>query len=248
MVKPLMLGIIGVVVALPVWSAVDDVPQTAIKDENRVPTVLERAARTGVQIALSYILEAPATVGDVRFDQKAGMLKLSNVKIGNPKGFDDNKPAISLGEVYVEATPNLLTDAAPIIHIVKLTGATVNAEQSFSEGINLKKLFDSASRLQTLKVRPGLRPKSQKALRIEKGVLQECTLNLTTQLLTSQTKTWKLKPIEMDFTEMGGPNGIPADQVLAKALDRLMQEVTSPGVGEPATGEPPTVRIIDLLR
>jgi hypothetical protein len=52
----------------------------------------------------------------------------------------------------------------------------------------------------------------------------------------------------MDFTEMGGPDGIPADQVLAKALERLLQELRSPGGQEPDADASPAGRIIDLLR
>ena len=192
-----------------------------------IPTAIERGAKGGVERILSFVLEAQTKVDGVRWDPKEGILKLENLRIANPKGFSADKPAMTVAEAYVKASPDLLISREPTIEIVRLKGAVINTEQSVAKGINIKKLKDSASRFNVpdMKVLQML----GKRFRIDKGVLAEAELNLTSDLLSA--KTWKLDAIEMDFKEMGGGKSMRADEVLSKSLQRILEEVLSKSTG-----------------
>ncbi|MBN2311454.1 MAG: hypothetical protein JXR94_20930 [Candidatus Hydrogenedentes bacterium] len=210
------------------------------------PTPLERAAKVGLQKALTFLLETPATVDEVAFDRENGLLRLGGLRIANPKGFEA-KPAIVVGEAYVEAGPNLLLAKEPVIRVVKLTDVTLNAEQSLAHGFNLEKLFDSVSRFGTPKRRERPQLGERKKLRIEKGALDGCTVKLTTEFLTRQAREWKLEPIEMDFRDEESGQGVPADRLLAKALGRLIQEFEKGPNAASAAPQSGATGLIDLL-
>ena len=181
---------------------------------------LEGLAKAGVGAVISSILETPASVGGVQLDLKKQFLELSDVKIANPKKFTEGD-AISVKKIRVEADPKLLFSEEPVIRLIQVSGGTVNAEQTVSHGMNLKKLLDSASRMKGSKPR---KDGSKKKWRIEKAIIDDCTANITSELLTRNTTQKKLDHIEMNF--MGQDNkGMTTDAAVSRVLETLIDKL-----------------------
>lgn len=193
------------------------------EEARRDAGLLEGIAKAAIGAVLSFVLETPANVGGIHWNDKGQFLELSKLTIRNPRGFEAEN-AISVDSVRIEADPKLLFAPEPQIRLVQVKGATVNAEVQVGKGMNLKRLMDSANRFN-----PGgkLQPPgpSNKQLRIEKGVLDECTVNVVTTVLgVASRQQKKLDRIEMSFGPPGGGN-VPADQALAQFLGKLIDEL-----------------------
>jgi hypothetical protein len=225
MAKRYIVLVVLALLACPYLGAEEAVEQAPA--QKHTPTPLELGAKTGVERILSFVLEAPAKVEGVRWDPKEGILKLEKLRIANPKGFKSDKPAMTIAEAYVKAQPDLLLAKEPTIQLVRLKGAVINTEQSLAGGFNIKKLTDSAARFKKPDMK--LLQLLGKRFRIDKGVLADTELNLSSDLM--KPKTWKLDTIEMDYKQLSGGKSMRADEILAKSLQRVMEEVLSRTTG-----------------
>lgn len=220
-------------------------------EAGRAPTPLENIAKTAIQAAMSRVLETKVTVDRVSYDPREGTLKLTDLRIDNPEGFDQEKPVIQAAEVFVEARPDVLISREPTINVIRLNGAKINAEQNLREGVNVKKLLDSASRFKAMKPLQRRLAGTMKSVRLEKGVMEECAVTLVTELLAKQTREWDLEPIDMDFTEGGTAKPQRVDKLMSQALTRIVQEVLMPqGDGSPESESPlaPVTGLLELLK
>ena len=186
--------------------------------DDRPPTTLEKVAQRGIGRVLSFVLDAPATVERVRLDREAQVLELKNLRIGNPKGFHGDT-AIAVETVLVEADPKSLFSGEPLVRLVKASGAAVNAEVNVSRGLNLKKLMDSAGRFKGPKL---LKLLPKKRWRIEKGVLENGAVEITTQLLTKQTTRKTLERYEISLMGKDG-KGVTANEAMVHVLQLLIE-------------------------
>ena len=186
--------------------------------DDRPPTTLEKVAQRGIGRVLSFVLDAPASVERVRLDREAQVLELKNLRIGNPKGFDGDT-AIAVETVLVEADPRLLFSNKPLVRLVKASGAAVNAEVNVSRGLNLKKLMDSAGRFKGPKL---LKLLPKKRWRIEKGVLENGAVEITTQLLTKQTTRKTLERYEISLMGKDG-KGVTVNEAMVHVLQSLIE-------------------------
>ncbi|HIJ74071.1 MAG TPA: hypothetical protein HPP83_08210 [Candidatus Hydrogenedentes bacterium] len=200
------------------------------------PAQEEVTAKRAVERVLSFVLEAETRVGSVHFDREGKGLELKDVRIANPKGFKEGD-AIAAKKVRVEADPKSLFSREPLVHLVEVEGPTVNAETTLGRGSNLKRLMKSADRFSDKKL---LKMLPQKEWRIEKGVLRESTVNLSSDF-PKQSTTRTLDDIEMTFPGRDG-KGIRADEAMVKFLGRLAREL------ELVDEDDPIETLIDLLR
>jgi len=199
------------------------------------PTPLETGAKIAVETVLSFVLETRVTAERVRLDADTERFELLNLRIANPKAFDSETPAIAVKRILLEAPPDVLFAPDPVVRVVEVSGAVINADADLRHGINLKKLLDSAARFK------GPKPDDQKKWVIEKGLLRESVVNLTTELLVQQTREYKLKPIEMTLKDKDG-GGLTADQAISRVLRRILDEIGA--LGAEGSGNP----LADLLR
>ena len=182
---------------------------------------LEGLAKAGVGAVLSSILETPCSVGGVQLNLRQQFLELSDLKIANPKKFSEGD-AIAVKKVRVEADPKVLFSDEPAIRLIQVSGATVNAEQSLSQGLNLKKLLDNAKG--SGKDSKSHKGGSKKKWRIEKAVLDDATANITTEMPLRKTAQKKIGYLEMTF---GGKDnqGVPADEAMTQVLQTLIDKL-----------------------
>ena len=181
---------------------------------------LEGLAKAGVGAVLSNILETPCSVGGVQLKLREQFLELSDLKIANPKKFSEGD-AIAVKKIRVEADPKVLFSEEPAIRLIQVSGATVNAEQTLSNGMNLKKLMENAERSKKGKA---AKERPKKKWRIEKAVLDDCTANITTEMPLRKTMQKTIDHLEMSF---GGKDnqGVPADEAMTQVLQTLIDKL-----------------------
>ena len=190
----------------------------------------ERIARAGVEKILRHVLDVPVKVDDVKLDAENEALRLINLRVANPERFQE-ADAFSFSEVEVAADLKSLFSREPEIRVVKAKGVTINSELSaLAGGSNLKDLFDNATRFKPQKRgilgRQNLRTK----WRIQKGVLENLVLNMSTTLFETKTVQKKVDDMEVHFSTPDG-TGLTADKAVAQFLQQLMNELN---IGLPA--------------
>ena len=206
--------------------------------ENR-PQDLRDIVKIGVERVVTRVLDAPTRVGDFKWDPEKQRLDLMDVRIGNPEGFSDDD-AIILKKVSLESDLKSLLSDQPDIRLIDVGSITVNAETSLGKGNNLKTLMDNAKRIQPRGGGKGLRGATrgdgdQKRWKIENAKLDTSTVNISTALLSAQKQSHEFGPFEMSFVGEDG-SGLPANQILSRVMERLLQETNLGGVSESPIG------------
>lgn len=185
---------------------------------------MEKYAKFGIERVLTRLLGAETRVDSVAWDKSGKVLEIQGLRIANPEGFSDSD-AIFVKAFRVEADAKSLDSEEPVIKLIKTTGAKVNAEISPRGGVNIKTLLDNVNDArEKLGNRPKLRgggDEPKKKWRIEKGVLQQCAVNIVTPLGNS-TRT--LDDIDMDFIGDDG-KGMTAREAMQKVMGRIVDEL-----------------------
>ncbi|MCC6697733.1 MAG: hypothetical protein IT365_19050 [Candidatus Hydrogenedentes bacterium] len=209
------------------------------------PPDLQGLVKTGVERVVSFVLEAPTTVGGFAWDPEKKRLDLKDVRIGNPESFGTGE-AIAVKNVSLESDLKSLLSEQPQIRLIEVGGVTVNVETVLGKGNNLKKLLDNTKRIQprggTKLKMPAQRSGEQKRWIIDKAVLDKSTINMSMPLLESQNKAHEFGPIEMSFKGADG-GGMTANEILGQVMERLLQES---GLGG-STGASPVEGLIEQI-
>lgn len=188
-------------------------------DSMRAGARLEEVARAGVGRVLSYVLDTPASVESVKLNTRAQTLELTGLRVANPDGFEAAS-AILIKKVHVEADLRSLFSRSPVINVVRVEGARLNAETNLAHGSNMKKLMDNAGRFKS----PGvLKNLPKKRWRINKGVLDDCIVEISTRLLTKKTTRKVFDHIELNLAGTDG-QGLTVDEALAKGLGMVLEK------------------------
>jgi len=191
-----------------------------VGEDLRRSTGLEEVARAGVSRVLSYVLDTPTSVGGVKLDRHAQTLELTELRVANPDGFDAAS-AIWVKKVLVEADLRSLFSRIPVIKLVRAEGARLNIETNLDHGSNMKKLMDNAGRFTS----PGiLKDLPKKQWRIDKGVLDDCVVEISTRLLTKETETKTFDHIELNLAGEDGQR-LMANEALVKGLDSVLDKM-----------------------
>ncbi len=180
------------------------------------PTTVERIVQKAVGSVLSMVLDTPTTVEGVRLDPETKGIELRGLRIANPKGFQAEE-VISLEKAVVTADLKSLFSKEPIINVMEVSGATVNAEMDITRGINLKKLLDRVSKLKMPKLGP------EKRWKIDKALVQNATFNVRTPIPGKENTQ---KTIESFETSLAGPDGrgVTTNEAVTFALQTLLDK------------------------
>jgi hypothetical protein len=161
-----------------------------------------------------------------------------DVLIGNPEGFS-GRDAIAIKKLSVESDPRSLMSDQPEIRVVDVGSITVNGETVLGKGNNLKKLMDNTKKVQSKvggRLREQLQAEAmQKQWKIERAVLEKSTVNISTPLLSAETKSHEFGPVEMSFKGRGD-RGMTASEILGQVMERLLKEIDLGGGGESPFG------------
>lgn len=203
------------------------------------PQNLQEIVKVGVERVVSRVLDAPTKVGDFKWDAEKQRLDLMDLRIGNPEGFSDDD-AIFVKKVSLESDLKTLMSDQPEVRLVDVGSIVVNVETALGKGNNLKTLMDNAKKIQSrtggIGQRGGMRGGGeQKRWKIDKATLDTSTVNISTALLSAQKQSHEFGPFEMSFVGEGG-QGLPANQILARVMEKLLQETNLGGVSESPVG------------
>lgn len=213
------------------------------QDQNTDPTILERIARAGINQVLSFVLDTPASVERIRLDKEQQFLELSNLRIANPKGFQDGH-AISVETARLEADIKSLFSDAPLVKLAKVAGVSVNAEMDLKRGLNLKKLLDSTKRLQGPTLPKVSKGSTEKRWRIEKASLENGVVNVNSPLLFQGPKQKKIDKFEMSLMGPDG-KGVTANEAMSQILQTLIDKT---GLLEGTGAESLLNPLVDVLK
>ncbi len=186
------------------------------------------AIKIGVETAGTKALSVPVTLGDADLSILRGKLRLQNLVIDNPPGYQHDK-LLELGDARVAVSiGSLMTDTVNIKEI-KLDGLNVVIEQKSVTGNNLRDIIKAIPTGEPKAEEPGEKP--SKRLRIDNLEITNVTVKV--KLLPvpgkSDTVTLKLDPITM--TDLGGDEELDTAKLVGKVLLAIAKGVTKQGAG-----------------
>jgi hypothetical protein len=184
--------------------------------------------KIGVETAGTKALSVPVTLGDADLSILRGKLRLQNLAIDNPPGYEHDK-LLELGDARVAVDiGSLLTDTVNIKEI-KLDGMNVVIEQKSVTGNNLRDIIKAIPTSEPKEEKPTGQP--SKTLRI--GNLEITNVTVKAKLLPvpgkSETVTIKLDPITM--TDLGSDEKLDTAELVGKVLVAIAKGVTKQGSG-----------------
>ncbi|MHC4911626.1 MAG: DUF748 domain-containing protein [Planctomycetota bacterium] len=187
------------------------------------------AVKIGVETAGSKALSVPVTLGDADLSILRGKLKLQNLVIDNPPGYQHDK-LLELGDARVAvAIGSLLTDTVNIKEI-KLDGINLVIEQKSVTRNNLRDIIKAIPTGEPKEEEPTTE-KPGKTLRIDN--LEITNVTVKAKLLPvpgkSDTVTLKLDPITM--TDLGSDEKLDTATLVGKVLVAIAKGVTKQGAG-----------------
>jgi uncharacterized protein involved in outer membrane biogenesis len=108
-------------------------------------TQADKAARYQAENALRYIFQTEVHVKGAELSLLGQTLKLKDISIGNPKGFEGG-PAMAFKQVEVKVQGTTIFSENPVINEVIVSEPTVNLQYVPKEGTNLGILLNQAKR------------------------------------------------------------------------------------------------------
>jgi hypothetical protein len=187
------------------------------------------AVKIGVETAGTKALSVPVTLGDADLSILRGKLRLQDLAVDNPPGYQHEK-LLELGDARVAVSiGSLLTDTVNIKEI-KLDGMNVVIEQKSVTGNNLSDIIKAIPTGEPKEEGPTTEQPS-KTLRIDN--LEITNVTVKAKLLPvsgkSDTVTLKLDPITM--TDLGTDKKLDTATLVGKVLLAIAKGVTKQGAG-----------------
>jgi hypothetical protein len=188
------------------------------------------AVKIGVETAGTKALSVPVTLGDADLSILRGKLRLQNLAVDNPPGYQHEK-LLELGDARVAVSiGSLLTDTVNIKEI-KLDGMNVVIEQKSVTGNNLRDIIKDIPTGEPKEEEEPATEKPGKTLRIDN--LEITNVTVKAKLLPvpgkSDTVTLKLDPIIM--TDLGSDEKMDMAKLSGKILLAIANGVAKQGAG-----------------
>jgi hypothetical protein len=187
---------------------------------------VERALKTGIEVAATKALNVGVSVGKVDLSIMAGKLGISNLLINNPPGYQYDK-LLELKDAQIEVDVKSLLGERVNVRKIKLDGVTVVLEQRITNN----NLLDVIKTISDGRKAKGESKKGGRKLHIDN--LEISNVTVKAKLLPipgkADTITLKLDPIVM--TDLGSDNKLDMAELSGKIL-----LVIAAGVAEKGTG------------
>ncbi len=186
-----------------------------------------RALKFGIEKAASSTLNVDVTLEDVSFSVLGGWLKLKNLKVGNPEGYE-HENLLELGSAEISMNIRSLLSDKIIVKTVKLDNVSLVIEQKEVVRNNLQEILDS---LPSPKAAKAQAEKPGKKVQIDK--LSVTNTNVKAKLLPIpgrlDTVNLTLAPIEM--SNLGHDNKMTIPILVAKILRAIAVGIAEKGGG-----------------
>lgn len=184
-----------------------------------------RVVEAGIESGATNSLGTQVGVGDVDLAIFKGRIRLSDITVANPNGFE-HANLLRVGVGFVEASLGSLLSDTVQVRQIKLDGAELFIEQK-GMSTNLQQI------MKNMPVSEQEQPaKEGKKLQIDLVELTNTTVNIKFLPVggTEDTMTLELAPIKM--VNLGSDKEINTGQLAAKILMALAAGVASQGAGE----------------
>jgi hypothetical protein len=180
--------------------------------------------RRALEQVLSYVLQAPVSVGVVVVKPTEGIVEIRDLEIDNPAGYEGAK-AMVFGKVRAEVDLASFAGETPTIGLIEISQASIQMETARG-GSNIGQLYKNAKRLkgETVREDPNAPIEAGKSLVIREVRLASNTVSLRTALL-------KIEPIkaplpDLTVRELGGPGrGVTPGEAIGAVLAALLENI-----------------------
>jgi hypothetical protein len=188
---------------------------------------VERALKTGIEVAATKVLNVRVSVGKVDLSIMAGKLGISNLLINNPPGYQYDK-LLELKDAQIEVDVKSLLGERVNIREIKLDGVNIFLEQRGVSGNNLQDVIKTVSDGRKAE---GKSEKGGRKLHVDN--LEISNVTVKAKLLPvpgkADTITLKLDPIMM--TDLGSDNKLDTAELSRKILIAIVTGVADKGTG-----------------
>jgi uncharacterized protein involved in outer membrane biogenesis len=183
---------------------------------------LNYIVKTAIEDVGTHTLETPVLVGSVHISLIESHGTIERFVISNPEPFD-SPYFLKIDEIVVDLFPSTLVDNLITIDEASIDGAEVIVEQQGGT-TNLQTLLQTLQRnaaSTTAETDDTAAPTM--LVRIKEMTFTNTTATLDTEQFGSQT----LVIPNMVFSNLGGNNGVPADQITDELMEQLIDKINA---------------------
>lgn len=191
--------------------------------------------RTQIEQQGTKFLGTQVTVASAELALSEGRLTISAIKVNNPKGFSSNN-AFSLGAVTLDLGDSMKEPY--VVQNVSVNSPAILYEVDASGKGNLLVLKDNlAANLPKGDTKPTTEEGANPLMIVENVTISDVRLtlnfeNLPTGDLAIETKEYEITLPTFNAGSIGKPNGLPADQVGAAIMDKMLDNVIAQAKAE----------------
>jgi hypothetical protein len=188
---------------------------------------VERALKTGIEVAATKALNVGVSVGKIDLSIMAGKLDIGNLLINNPPGYQYDK-LLELKDAQIKVDVKSLLGERVNIKEIKLDGVNIFLEQ---RGVSGNNLHDVTKTMSDRRKAEGESEKNGKKLYVNNIEISDVTVKV--KLLPvpgkADTITFNLDPIVM--TDLGSDNELDTAELSRKILMAITAGVADKGAG-----------------
>ena len=203
-----------------------------------VTCAVENAARRCFAEASCQLFGREAGPQEVSYSFSGQELRISKVRVDNPPGFSQKRPAVEVGLIVAHVAPqDLLFKRVIRLKELILVGANINAEVKMSP-VWAKRVIDARVNLFELKKNAPASPRPKEplrfridVLRVEKGKvllgnLEDCRSALAGKFGISLSERWTARSLDgYKQTDLGTDKPLTADEAAAVIFERHREEI-----------------------
>ena len=181
--------------------------------------------KKGIETIGPDATQCTVDVGSVRLLPLTGSGSISNLTVGNPKGFDTPN-AIRIGKASLSLDTDSLMEDKIIIHSIKVLSPEITYEGS-KKNNNLSTIIEN---IDAYVAKLGLAKKDEKVeeptkLQIDELLITSPTVKLEIPIFKGKTVDLTLADIHLKNLGQG-PDGITGGEVASKALGVILKKTT----------------------
>ncbi len=188
---------------------------------------LDSAVRAAIEREGPRVTGTSVDVGRVRLQLREGRGEFRDLVIGNPDGFSGD--ALRMGEIALDVDTGSLGGGPLTLDEIRVRAPAVRLELDARGVSNLQRIRDHVQAYA-----PAGGGGSGPDLVVRRLVFEDAKVQVDATALGGKESEWTLPPLEL--ADLGGRDGIPADQLAQVALEALVREVTKKAATEELTG------------
>lgn len=185
--------------------------------------------KKAVESAGSNALKVPVTLGGAELQILAGKVKLDDLVIANPEGYQ-NPTMLEAGKIFVDADLMSFTGDKARIEKIELDKITVTVEQKQLSN-NIKDIMNNLPKKDKPEPEPD-QPKDEKKVQVDELVISNTKVRVKLLPLPGKSDTVEFSLPTITMNDIGKDEDVSIKDLAAKLVAKISSAIATHGAGQ----------------